>query len=339
MIARGLSLDVAPSSQKHVVVSGLDTAGAGNLLISDDGGATWQDMPIPMTDTNSAPYLAVISTSDPNRIFVRTDASKSINGTDTANDALLLTLDGGSTWTTLIQRSAKLYGFALSPDESTLLVGYGDPVSTATYVAPTDLGIYRADVATIVSDVANASTHFEKIFGASVTCLRWTPTGLFACTSQKALGFEVGRAPDATFTLSDANPFTPLLQLSEVRPLPCAKGTRGYACYSDPINGFASVCGLFQTSCDASAPPPPASPRDAGLDAAAPSEARRDGGSAGTPSTKATSSQGGSSCACRSAGSQNAEGAPRLLAFALGVAFARRRRSTTSRRSEPRPRR
>jgi hypothetical protein len=330
LIARGLSIDVAPSSQKRVVVSGLDTAGAGNLLVSDDGAATWQEKPITTTDTGSAPYLAAISRSDPNRIFVRTDGYRTINGTDTADDALLLTLDGGSSWTTLIERNAKLFGFALSPDESTLLVGYGDPVATATYVAPADLGIYRADVATIVSDPAHASTHFEKIFDASVTCLRWTPTGLFACTSQTALGFEVGRRADAAFTLSDAHPFMPLLQLPEVRPLPCAKGTRGYACYADPVNGFASVCALIGASCDASAPPPTAPRRDAGADASAATETRHDGGAAGTAGTTTTSSKGGSSCACRSARSRNADGAGCLLTFVLGAAFVRRRRSATS---------
>jgi photosystem II stability/assembly factor-like uncharacterized protein len=333
VIVRGLSIDVAPSSQKRVVVSGLDAAGAGNLLVSDDGGATWQGKPLPMTDTGSAPYLAAISKSDPNRLFVRTDASTTINGTNTANDALLLTLDGGSSWTTLIQRNAKLFGFALSPDESTLLAGYGDPVTTQTYVAPGDLGIYRADVATIVSDVAHASTHFEKIFGASVTCLRWTPTGLFACTSQTALGFEVGRAPDATFTLSDANPFTPLLQLSKVRPLPCAQGTRGYACYSDPINGFASVCGLFQTPCDASAPPPMAPSRDAGVDASVATEAGLDG--AAGPAVVPTKPGTTVSCACRSARSRSADSSARLLALALLVALRTRR----ARRSLARQRR
>lgn len=256
LIARGLSLDVAPSTQSRVVVSGLDAAGKGRLLVSDNAGANWLGKEITGTDSNAAPYLAAISKQDPNHIFVRTDSYQDINGIDTAADALLITLDGGATWATAFQKSAKLFGFALSPDESTLLVGYGDPFVSATYVEPTDLGIYRADTATVLADPANAAAHFEKIFDASVTCLRWTTTGLFACTSQDERGFEVGKAPNAAFTLADANPFTSLMSLSKVRPLPCSAGTDGYACYSDPTNGFASVCNVFKTSCDASAPPP-----------------------------------------------------------------------------------
>jgi photosystem II stability/assembly factor-like uncharacterized protein len=256
LITRALTLDVAPSNPQRVVISGLDASRAGRLLVSDNGGQNWLGKAIPGTDSVSAPYLAAISKNDPNRIFVRTDGYKDINGIDTAADALLITLDGGATWATAIEKNAKLFGFALSPDESTLLVGYGDPVVAATYVEPLDLGIYRADTAAVLADPANAAALFEKIFDASVTCLRWTTSGLFACTSQDERGFEVGKAPNAAFTLADTNPFTSLLSLPKVRPLPCSAGTDGYACYSDPTNGFASVCGVFKASCDASAPPP-----------------------------------------------------------------------------------
>jgi len=325
VIARGLSLDVAPSSTKRIVVSGLDATGAGKLLLSDDGGGTWQANTIATTDSNSAPYLAAISKNDQNRLFVRTDGYHDINGVDTANDALLLSVDAGTTWTAVIQRNAKLFGFALSPDESTLLVGYGDPVVSAMYVAPADLGIYRADMATILSDLPNAPTHFEKIFGASVTCLRWTITGLFACTSQKALGFEVGRAPDATFALTDPNPFTPLLELPEVRPLPCSTGTNGYACFTDPDNGFASVCRTFQTSCDASPPPPGMGGRDSGADAA-PSGGT--GGSTAGAGGTAKSGADDSSCACSNVGSRGSNRiAPLLAAFVAAFANRRRRKN------------
>jgi len=335
---RGLTIDVAPSSSMRVVVSGVDSTGAGQLVVSEDGGRTWQGKPIAMTDTNSAPYLAAISKDDPNTIFLRTDSYKDINGVTTANDALLVSVDGGASWTTVIQRSAKLFGFALSPDESTLLVGYGDPVAVATYVAPGDLGIYRANVATLVSDLANASSHFEKIFQASVTCLRWTKTGLFACTSQKELGFEVGRAPDAGFALGDANPFTPLLRLPDVRPLPCAKGTRAYACYSDSVYGFAAVCGVFQTSCDASAPPPTAS-LDSGVDASigghGGAAGEHDGGRAASgPSGGATggaaTSADHTSCGCRTARPRTSSSVGTWLVVALGAEFVRRRRNRCS---------
>jgi hypothetical protein len=353
LVARGLSLDVAPSTSKRVVVSALDSAGGGRLLVSDDGGGTWLGRSISGTDSNSAPYLAAISKGDPNHIFVRTDSYKDINGVDTAADALLVTLDGGVTWATAFEKSAKLFGFALSPDESTVLVGYGDPFVAATYVEPADLGIYRADTATVLADPANAAAHFEKIFDASVTCLRWTTTGLFACTSQVERGFEVGKAPNAAFTLADANPFAPLMTLPNVRPLPCAAGTDGYACYTDPTNGFASVCAVFKTSCDASAPPPAGTggapdasviPSTGGaVNPSAGGSAGATGGAAGIGGSPpiggtgqgAAGSTGGptlsgdkesSSCGCRAVGADTRTLVEPLLVAAAALVLGRRKR-------------
>jgi photosystem II stability/assembly factor-like uncharacterized protein len=262
-IARGLSLDVAPSDPARVLVSGLDAGGKGRLLVSDDPGGAFQGHAIDATlggasgatDSASAPYLVAISKTDKNRIFVRTDAYQDIEGIDTANDALLLSTDGGATWATLIQRHAKLFGVALSPDESTLLVGYGDPMESAAAVDPADVGIYRANMGAILADPTNIADAFLKIFDASVTCLRYTESGLFVCTSQGERGFELGHAPGAAFALTNPDPFEARLRLPDVKPLPCARGTTAYACYADPDNGFSSVCAVFGASCDASAPP------------------------------------------------------------------------------------
>jgi MYXO-CTERM domain-containing protein len=360
LVTRGLSLDVAPSRSARVVVSGLDSGGTARLLVSDDGGGTWLGKLVPGVQSPSGAYLAAISRLDPNRFFVRTDRYTDINGIDTASDALLMTTDGGATWATLIERNAKLFGFALSPDESTLLVGYGDPVLAATYVEPADLGIYRVDMAAVLADPASASTRFEKIFDASVTCLRWTASGLYACTSQSERAFEVGRAPNASFTLADANPFTPLLELPKVRPLPCHAGTDGYACYGDPTNGFASVCEVFKASCDASAPPPPVGGSDSGVvpstgggGATNPSAGGTGGGTpgGGTPGAGGSASGAGgappsgagqgttgsagapassnetasSSCGCRTVGAKDARGLESLLVVAAALVRRRRR--------------
>ena len=50
-----------------------------------------------------------------------------IDGALTAHDALLYSGDGGATWTEVFRSRAKLFGFALSPDGSEVLIGYGDP--------------------------------------------------------------------------------------------------------------------------------------------------------------------------------------------------------------------
>ena len=207
-------------------------------------------------DASAVPYLAAVGSKSKNLLFVRTDAYAEVDGIDTANDSLIVSTDAGATWTTVLTRHAKLFGFALSPDEKTVLAGYGDPQLSASTVDPLDAGLYRADLASLLGDLAHGEDKFEKIFNPSITCLRWTSTGLFACTLVTETGFEVGRAPDATFTTSTAMPFSPLLLLARVSPLPCGQGTSAYGCYTDPVNGFLGTCASIGAACDASAPPP-----------------------------------------------------------------------------------
>lgn len=255
-LARGLSLDLAPTGAGRLYVTGLDAMGKGVLTASNDGGMTWTAHAITGADSSAEPYLAAISAKSADTLYIRTDAYADMDGIDTANDSLIISTDGGATFTTVITRHAKLFGFALSPDEKTVLAGYGDPQLSATNVDPADVGLYVADVATLLGDLAHGESHFTKIFASSVTCLRWTPTALFACTLVGDTGFEVGRAPDATFTLSSATPFSPVLLLSKVQPLPCGQGTSAYGCYTDPVNGFPGTCAAIGASCDASVPPP-----------------------------------------------------------------------------------
>ena len=63
---------------------------------------------------------------------------------DLANDALLYSSDGGATWKELLRQNAKLLGFALSPDGTAILAGYGDPVESGYYVDSTVTGAYLA---------------------------------------------------------------------------------------------------------------------------------------------------------------------------------------------------
>jgi MYXO-CTERM domain-containing protein len=255
-IARGLSLDLAPSASGRLYVTGLDATGKGVIVVSDDQGAHFTPHAITGADSSAAPYLAAISSKTQDTLFVRTDAYTEVDGIDTANDSLVISTDAGMTWTTVITRHSKLFGFALSPDEKTLLAGYGDPQLAATSVDPADAGLYAADLATLLGDLANGEAHFTKIFASSVTCLRWTPTALFACTLVGETGFEVGRAADANFTLATATPFSPVLLLSKVQPLPCGQGTSAFGCYTDPVNGFPGTCAAIGAPCGASVPPP-----------------------------------------------------------------------------------
>jgi MYXO-CTERM domain-containing protein len=274
-------------------------------------------------------------------------------------------MDAGVTWQVILKKRAKLLGVALSPDERTLLAGYGDPVVEATYLEPEDLGIYRARVDDVLQAPSQAESRFDKIYDASVTCLRWTNGGLYACTSQTERGFEVGRASGAEFTLAMPEPFTSLLRLPELAPLSCAAGTDAHACYTDPDNGFPAVCTVFGASCDVKPPANEPVPdggaggsgggtgggstggATGGTTAGAPSggNAASSGGSAsasGAPSTGATAAISGggapaggqnsdSSCACRS----GRTGAPSSAGFLALVALAG---AVLARRAPARPR-
>jgi hypothetical protein len=255
-IGQGLSLDLAPSGSGRLYVTGLDPSGKGTIVTSDDRGQSWSPHTIAGIDPGAAPYIAAISAKNQDTVFVRTDAYAEVDGIDTADDALLVSTDAGATFTTVITRHVKLFGFALSPDEKTLLVGYGDPQLSATTVDASDAGLYMADVPTLLGDLANGESHFKQLFAHSVTCLRWTAQGLYACTLASETGFEVGRAGDPTFTTSTAMPFTPLLDLTKVTPLPCGQGTSAFGCYTDPVNGFPGVCGAIGASCNVTPPAP-----------------------------------------------------------------------------------
>jgi hypothetical protein len=276
LLGQGVTIDVAPSLASRVYVSGLDDARNGVLARSDDAGATWTAFPIPETSSSELPYLAQIDAKDENRLFVRTDALKDHDGQLEPDDALLFSADGGQSFVRVLSRRAKLLGFALSPDGETLLLGYGDPVLYAYTVEPEQKGLYRLRMADLLADPASAKGKLEKIFAGSVTCLRWTEHGLYACLAQAEQGFEAGRADDAEFSLADAKPFTPLLDLTALSPLSCSEASSAGVCASDVSVGWPAVCGKLGASCEAQATP------------------------SGAPSQNDEASSGG--CACRASG-------------------------------------
>jgi len=260
VVAQGITLDVPTARASSVYVSGLDRAKQGVFARSDDAGETWAAWPLAGTSSDATPYLAAIDSSDADRIFVRTDALKDHEGQLQPDDALLFSNDGGQSFARVHARRAKLLGFALSPDGQTVLAGYGDPVLYAYTVEPEQTGLYRARLADLLADPSGADDHFEKIFAGSVTCLRWTDAGLYACLAQAEQGFELGRADDAEFSLAAAQPFAKLLDLREVRPAACPASSSAGPCSSDQNLGWPSVCTKLGADCAASAENEPEGP-------------------------------------------------------------------------------
>lgn len=253
VVAQGVTLDVPAARAASVYVSGLDTARQGVFARSDDAGETWAAWPLAGTSSEATPYLAAIDASDADRIFVRTDALKDHEGQLQPDDALLFSSDGGQSFARVYARRAKLLGFALSPDGQTVLAGYGDPVLYAYTVEPEQTGLYRARLADLLADPNGTADHFEKIFAGSVTCLRWTDAGLYACLAQAEQGFELGRADDAGFSLATAQPFSKLLDLREVSPAACPASSSAGPCSSDQSLGWPFVCTKLGADCSAGA--------------------------------------------------------------------------------------
>jgi photosystem II stability/assembly factor-like uncharacterized protein len=305
------TIDVDPHDPSRLYLTGL-VANEGRFAVSSDAGATWTTYPISGTSVDNPPYLAGVHPLDSNRIFVRTDAWMLDDGALTANDALLYSGDGGQTWMEAFRSRAKLFGFTLSPDGSTVLIGYGDPRDGAGQAVPGPFGVYASP-----TDVLS----FQPIYSGYAGCLAWTSTGVYVCGSQAYDGFELAFAPSADLG-PDAGNLAPLLSLERVRgPLACDAGTRGVLC----VAAWDVACATFG-ACDAG-------PTDAGPIADARSGTTEAGADTGTSAGGEVASQG-AACGCRVPGRTSSRGAGVLALFGW-LSFHWRKRSTSARRNPP----
>jgi hypothetical protein len=345
------TIDLDPTDTSHLFVTGLSPAdGSGVLLSSNDTGTTWSSSPIPNTSSSEPPYIAAIDPSDAKKIYVRTDSWILPDGAPelVANDALLYSSDGGSTWSELLRKSAKLLGFALSPDGSSVLAGYGDPVEAGHDVDPDDTGIYQA---------STSDFQFDSVFSldaqgnnANITCLTWTALGTYACLESAVDGTyeELAFFPGGPSSFDGGAPLA-LMHLNDIKgPPPCCGATDALCAWPDVCTSYP----FFACEADAQAPPGCSAPSDAGpLEAGTPS-AQADGsvasvtGSSGSsggdasmqsfvsdasPSAIGTPHNGG--CSCRAA-APAPEGAPLrvLVATSCMLFLLRKRRSHVTHR-------
>jgi photosystem II stability/assembly factor-like uncharacterized protein len=261
------TIDVAPSEPNVIYASGLSATNAAVLALSTDHGGTWLSRAIPL-GMNELPYIAAIDAHDKEKIFLRVAAITEDSGVPASNDALLVTTNGGASWREVFRADAQALGFALSPDGATVLIGYGDPKSDLS-VDPSVLGIYRGDT---------TNFEFSRLSTTSTTCLAWTQTGIYACTSHVETGYALAFTSAASLS-PDAKELEPLLHLREVSgPLDCCPGAARSPCAANwsttcllfgACDGGASMIG--RDACASDVPRPPLA--DAGLgDAAAPTE-------------------------------------------------------------------
>ncbi len=185
---RALTVEVAPSDAQRIYVSGvLGTATQGTIARSDDHGQTWSMLPVPFPGDA---YVSAVDPSDANRLWIR------IDGTD--QDSLLLSKDGGKTFTSVSTIAGEMLGFALSPDAKTVAIG-----------GPS-AGLLLASTADLT---------FQKAQSFGVRCLRWHATGLYACGDEGSDGFTLARSTDG------GGSFTPIYHLADSKLLQCAAST------------------------------------------------------------------------------------------------------------------
>ena len=310
-LASRLTLDVAPSDGNRIYVSGQDASGNAAVLVSQDHGTSWSKYSLPTTDP---PYIAGVHPSDPNKLFVRTDVwqygAVGPNGAieRSANDALYYSADGGKTWTEVLRQPSKLLGFAWSPDGSRVLAGYGDPGGDngigTPYVNPQASGLYVSPI---------DSFAFSKLVSQSVTGLRWTSTGIYACASDSEVGYALGFA-ESTDVLGTSG-FAPLLRLRDVRgPSPSCSNAQKI-CGSV----WPGTCATFGASCGAGGTPT-ATGGAGGMSGV--------GGASGGAAGSSRSGPISKSAACQISGASRASALASGLVVAalLGPFFRRRRR-------------
>jgi MYXO-CTERM domain-containing protein len=290
----GYTVDVAPSDTERLYASITTSANpTGLLLASDDRGRTWDPHPIPSPTSDSHPYIAAVSASDPDSVYVRTDSSDS-SAEFAAQDALYVTRNAGESFEAILQHQAKLLGFALSPDGGTVLAGYGDPLTPGRSTNYDEFGIYKASTTDHV---------FERISDEAVSCLRWTGSGVYACVADLPYApspdLALGFAPNSDFTLATADPLTPLLDHENVQGPTACTATACMETWSMGLEGTVAVCQALGAECDANTSGNtltcPVDPGDGGAGGEAGSAT---GGSAGT----AGASSGGASGATNTGG-------------------------------------
>lgn len=232
-----LSVDLAPSESNRVYLTArLPRAEkyASVLLRSDDGGESFERLPIPGSADLVLAFLAAVSPDDPERVYVRLS--------DPEGTVLLTSGDAGESFSQVHRAKGALLGFAASPDGKTIAFG-----------GPND-GVWLA-----AADGSNPERRSEL----GVSCLGWSEHGIYAC-SDSTEEFGVGLSTDQGAV------FEPLLRFDELcGNRSCGDGTEvGRRCGSAwdvegprlgaSCNVTSSSAGGGATGTAGAAPRPPA---------------------------------------------------------------------------------
>lgn len=209
------SFAVSDEQELYVGVSG--PAGA-ELLRSADGALSWQRAPL-TTEPGVTPRV-IGAHGAPGRahVFVVADYVQA-EGLTTAGDGVVMSMDGGQTFSPLLEIAGDLSSWALSTDGAHLAVGSEDE------------GIYS------LSDASHAGSDavMSLVTSRGVHALAWDSQGqLYAAGHEASDGFSVGVSDDGGAS------FRGVFALCQVQgPLACAADTSvGQACKTSGETGW-----------------------------------------------------------------------------------------------------
>jgi MYXO-CTERM domain-containing protein len=188
------------SAFRQIILPDGGSTRTASLFVSKDDGTTWTEYPVPLDAFESAVYIAAVDASNADKVYVRSEGQS----------RLMLTTDGGKTFTVSKSLVGNMLGFALSPDGSKVWFGSAE-----------DGLLELTDTATL------AWTQKSTI---RVLCLAARGADLWACSDEPS-GFIAGVSSD------DGTTFSPKLHLDTIRgPLACPQGANDAGC------DFAMLC-------------------------------------------------------------------------------------------------
>ena len=185
----------APGNADRLYAAGRILPSEPRLIRSNDGGASWTDLPVESIETGESGSirLLAVSPTEPDLVFVRAE-----RGTE---DGLYRSADGGATWTEVLTMDGSIRALVVRSDGSSVIAGtiYGGVRVSS------DGGVTWTEPA---QQPQMACAH-ERADGTLFTCgANWDPDG-----------FMVGKSPDAMT-------WQPVLRASGVTaPLECPSGT------------------------------------------------------------------------------------------------------------------
>jgi hypothetical protein len=199
------TIDVAPSDTNRIYVSAYRGAGAqrtASLFVSTNRGASWTEHQTPLDpSTETAIYIGAVDPTNEDLVYLRTEGQS----------RLVVTKDGGQTFSAVKTLDDEMLGLALSQDGSKIYIG---SVADGLLVADTQ------------------SLTFTKNSSIHVQCLATHGADLWAC-SDEVSGFVAGTSQD------DGKTFTPKLHLLTIEgPITCGADASATQCDDVPFQGL-----------------------------------------------------------------------------------------------------